>query len=194
VVDEIQVLESIVVLLVSVPSLPTPDCTIDYSLCNQALWSAKRILLLMVIWVQFLASDLAALPILDYYIRWRLWERRIGVVDGLKIQIRPILTREQALVRPRGPTKCLLIELNTRILLVRIRLRQNQSSAELTRLHVSLSAKRGLHPAPVTRVALRRFSHWNTVGDRVDSVRESDICMPEFLTGCCLTPPMRSRG
>jgi hypothetical protein len=141
------------------------------------LWSAERILLLIVIWVQFFAPDLAALPILDCYIRWRLGERRIGVVDGLNIQLRPILTREQPLVRPRVPTKCLPIELDTRILLVRVRLRQNQPSAELTRLHVSLSARRGLHSAPVTRVALRRFSHWNTVGDRVDSVSLTSVCL-----------------
>ena len=58
--------------------------------------------------------------------------------DGLKIQIRLILIREQALVGLRGPTKGLLIELETRILLVKGRLRQNQPSAELTRLNVSL--------------------------------------------------------
>ena len=52
----------------------------------------------MVIWVQFLAPDLTALPILDFYVRWRLGERRIGVGDGSKIQIRLILIREQALV------------------------------------------------------------------------------------------------
>jgi hypothetical protein len=72
------------------------------------LWSAERILLLMVIWVQFLAPDLTSFPNLDRYVRWRLGERRIGMSDGLKIQIRPIRPiriREQALVRPRGLTR-----------------------------------------------------------------------------------------
>jgi hypothetical protein len=130
----------------------------------------------MVIWVQFLAPDLTALPILDCYVRWRVGERRIGVGDGSKIQIRPILIREQALVRPRGPTKGLPIELETRILLVKGRLRQNQPSAELTRLNVSLSTRRGSTPGP---------------RDWVDSVKKSNVRMPKFSTGCCLTPPMR---
>ena len=78
--------------------------------------------------------------------------------DGLKIQIRLILIREQALVGPRGPTKGLPIELETRILLAKDRLRQNQPSAELTRLNVSQSVRRGPHRVPVTRVALRHFS------------------------------------
>jgi hypothetical protein len=127
-----------------------------------------------VIWVQFLAPDLTALPILDCYVRWRVGERRIGVGDGSKIQIRPILIREQALVRPRGPTKGLLIELETRILLVKGRLRQNQPSAELTRLNVSLSTRRGSTPGP---------------RDWVDSVKNSDVRMPKFSTGCCPSAP-----
>jgi hypothetical protein len=66
------------------------------------------------------------------------------VGDGSKIQIRLILILEQALVGLRGPTKGLPIELET-LLLVKGRLRQNQPSAELTRLNVSVSVKRGLH-------------------------------------------------
>jgi hypothetical protein len=64
------------------------------------------------------------------------------------------------LVGLRGPTKRLPIELETRILLIKGRLRQNQPSAKLTRLNVSLSVRRGPHQVPVTRVALRYFSHW----------------------------------
>jgi hypothetical protein len=119
----------------------------------------------MVIWVQFLAPDLTALPILDCYVRCRLGERRIGVGDSSKIQIRLILIRERPQVRPRRPTKGLLIELETRIQLVKGRFRQNQLSRELTRLNVSLSVRRGLHRVPVTRVALRYFSYWSTIGD-----------------------------
>jgi hypothetical protein len=48
--------------------------------------------------------------------------RGIGVGDSSKIQIRLILIRERALVRPRGPTKGLPIELETRIQLVKGRL------------------------------------------------------------------------
>jgi len=43
--------------------------------------------------------------------------------DGLKIQIRLILIREQVLIGLRGLIKSLLIELETRILLIKGRLR-----------------------------------------------------------------------
>src|SRR5438045_9684960 len=38
-------------------------------------------------------------------------------------------------------------------------------SAELTRLNVSLSVRRGPHPGPRHTSGIKAFSHWSTVGD-----------------------------
>ncbi len=67
----------------------TSDVTSGYSKFGMTFASCWRILLLMLIWVQFLAPHLVSIPNLDRCVRWCRKERRICVDHGSQIQVRP---------------------------------------------------------------------------------------------------------